>query len=282
MSEPPRRAPLPGVVGLLAGGGLYPRLLAERLVRAQRHVIAAGIRRQTAPSLAKAVDRFEVFGLGAIKRTALYFKGHGVEHIYLAGGIRRPLAWQTLRPDRIALELLMRHRRSGDDALLRGVADAFLSLGLAVADPSPFIEDFLAGEGHLAGPPIAPSALADLDVAWKAAKALGRRDRGQSATALCKKVTGLETKAGTDVLIASAPGPGAVLAKVVKPGQDLRFDRPAIGPATVARAHGASISAIAIEARGVLLLERDRLLDACERHRITLVGFSASGPNAFQ
>jgi DUF1009 family protein len=272
MSRSPEDPPGPGTVGVLAGNGVYPALLARRLVQAGQKVVVAGIRGQTDESLATSVSGFDLFALGAINKTATYFKRNGARRIYLAGGVRRPVAWRRARPDRAALGIIVRNLTAGDDVLLRGVANAFEARGLIVGDPRPFLKDLLADNGRLAGPPIDASTSTDIEVAWRAAKAHGSKDRGQAAIALRGEVAGLEGRAGTDALLASAPGPGAVLVKVVKPGQDPRFDMPAIGPATVEHAHRSAVRAIAVEAGGVLLLERDRLLDACNRHDLSLIG----------
>ncbi len=263
-------------VGLLAGNGVYPKLLADRLARADLKIIAAGLRGQTDPSLIEHVDRYAPFDLGALKRTAAYFTEDGVEALYLAGGVRRPVAWRHLRPDGIAVRLLLKTLIAGDDTLLRGVAAAFAALGLPVADPRPYLNDLLSPPGRLAGPSPTASTLTDLAVAWTAAKAVGRRDGGQAATARGGRVTGVEGKRGTNDLIARA-GKGAVLAKVVKPGQDRRFDLPAVGPDTARVAHAAGLTAVAVEAGGVLLLERERLVSAFDSYEISLVGYPSPG-----
>jgi DUF1009 family protein len=262
MSRSPDDPPGPGTAGVLAGNGVYPALLARRLVQAGQKVVVAGIRGQTDESLATSVNGFEFFALGAINKTATYFKRNGARRIYLAGGVRRPVAWRRARPDRAALGIIVRNLTAGDDVLLRGVANAFEARGLIVGDPRPFLKDLLADNGRLAGPPIDASTSTDIEVAWRAAKVHGSKDRGQAAIALRGEVAGLEGRAGTD----------ALLVKVVKPGQDPRFDMPAIGPATVEHAHRSAVRAIAVEAGGVLLLERDRLLDACNRHDLSLIG----------
>jgi hypothetical protein len=137
----------------------------------------------------------------------------------------------------------------------------------------------LATAGLLAGPAPDKATLADLRIAWNAAHRLGMRDKGQAAIAHLGCVKGLETRAGTDALIARAGEPGAVFAKIVKPGQDERFDMPAIGSSTALRAATKGIKAIAIQADGVILLERDRLIDICKNRGISLISYSAAGPD---
>lgn len=265
-------------VGVLAGNGIYPHLLAERLVQLDFQVVAAGIAGQTRPGPIAGAAHFKRFPLGAIRRTAAFFRRFGVSQMYFAGGVGRPVGWRHLRPDGTALRVMLKHVLRGDDALLRSVASAFENLGMTVADPGPYLGDLLAQAGHLGGPAPSPEAAADLSVAWRAAKRLGRRDRGQAAIARRGRVIGVEGIRGTDALLAAHPGEGGVLAKVVKPGQDRRFDLPAIGPDTIVNAQRAGICAIGIEAGGVLLLERSRIIEACGRLGVALVGVSQEGP----
>jgi DUF1009 family protein len=87
------------------------------------------------------------------------------------------------------------------------------------------------------------------------------------------RIVGREGRAGTDALLARAPGPGAVLAKAVKPGQDRRFDMPAIGPSTIIIAERVGLRAIAVEQGGVLLLRKPRVLELCQERGVSLVGW---------
>ncbi|MCP4600585.1 MAG: LpxI family protein [Proteobacteria bacterium] len=266
----PRAADSP--VGILAGNGTYPTILASSLLERGYRVVVAGIDGQFFGDLPKNCGPFSTFPLGALGATLKFFLCHGAKKIFLAGGVTRKGAWRFLRLDRYTFPLLPYVLVNRDDRLLRRVAEVIGKLGAEVCDPRPFIRDLLAGPGLLAGPEPDSTELKDIDVARRAAKVLGLRDAGQAAIAFRGKVAGCEDRNGTSALIASAPGPGAVLAKVVKPGQDLRFDLPAIGPSTAILACSVGLRAIAVETGGVLLLERDRLFDICEQKGISLLG----------
>ncbi len=259
-------------VGILAGRGRYPYLLAERTIAMGVPVVVAGIEGQFSGTLPPGCGPRASFPLGALGRTAQFFRSCGVSRIYFAGGIARKGILLSARPDRHALTLLLSAFITGDDKLLRMAAKTMGRLGLAVEDPSPIIQDLLTPKGLVAGPTPKNRTKHDIALAWKAAKRLGLRDLGQAATAYKGKVVGLEGRRGTDALLAAAPGPGAVLAKTVKPFQDRRFDLPAIGPSTILIANAVGLCAIAAEAGGVLLLERNRLIDLCHVHNISLIG----------
>lgn len=260
------------VVGVLAGRGEYPAILAERLARAGNRVVLAGIRGQFTGRVPEAAAEFEPVSLGAIGAVGRFFRGHGATLAFMAGGVRRRGAWRSARPDLRAIRLVPRALLGGDDGLLRAVADELAGLGVEIGDPSPFLGDLFAGEGVLAGPAIDGTISRDVDLAWRAALDLGRSDLGQSVVVYRGRVIGREGRAGTDALLSAAPGPGAVMAKAVKPGQDRRFDMPAIGPSTILVGSMVGLRAIAVEAGGVLLLRKERVLELCEERGVSLVG----------
>lgn len=259
-------------VGILAGNGTYPNLLAGCLLERGLEVAVAGIAGQFNGVVPEGCAPVSTFPLGALESTAGFFLSSGARLIFMAGGVTRKGAWKKARPDFTALKLIPKALLAGDDRLLTSVARALEVLGVEVGDPRPYIEDHISRKGVMAGPGPDADSVANIGIAARAARELGARDVGQSALALGGAVVGLEDRRGTDALIAMAPGPGAVLAKVSKPGQDPRFDLPAVGPSTALAACDAGLSAIAVEAGGVLMLERDRLFDICGDKGISLIG----------
>ncbi len=259
-------------VGILAGNGTYPAALAKSLLSRGHRVVVAGIDGHFFSTLPDGCGPKKLFPLGALGRTVRFFLGHDAKEVFLAGGVSRKNAWRSARPDIHAFSLLPRALSGKDDHLLKAVAEKISSLGAEVCDPGPYIAHLLAGEGLLAGPKPNAVVLKNIEVARDAAQRIGRKDVGQAAIAYHGQVSGIEDSTGTNNLVAKAPGPGAVLVKVVKEGQDLRFDRPAVGPSTALLAVATGLDAIAIEARGVLLMERKRLFDICDRKGISLIG----------
>jgi UDP-2,3-diacylglucosamine hydrolase len=272
------RAARPGrTLGVLAGRGVYPHELAGELGAAGHSVAIAAIRGQAAPPPPGICDSWAEFPPGAIGRVARWFLERGASTAFFAGGVARATAVRSLRLDRHSAPLVLRALLGGDDRLLRAAAERFAALGVEIGDPTPFVGKMVAGSGRLAGPEPDRNALFDLQVARRAALGIGARDAGQSAIALGGRVSGVEDRRGTDALLESAARPGAVLAKVVKPGQDRRFDMPAVGPETIRRARASGVRAIEVEAGGVLLLSKRSVLDLCATAGISLVGFSPAG-----
>ena len=262
----------PPPVGLLAGRGVYPKYLFDNIAKTGAPVVVAGLAGQTAHAYFRGARAFETFPLGALVETARFFIGNNVDTIYFAGGIDRKTAWRYCRPDPIGWGLLLIALARGDDRLLRKTARVYETLGISVGDPSPFTEEMLASKGHLGGPVPDRAAIADLTVAWRAAKSHGAADKGQAAVARNGSVVAREGRFGTDHLINTCSVGGGVLVKAVKPGQDRRFDLPAIGPDTMVACKRRGIIAIGIEAEGVLILEKERVLSLSDALAVSLVG----------
>jgi len=258
--------------GLLAGRGLYPVLLARRLVEDGHSVVVVGLAGQYAKGSVPDALAETIAPVGALGKAASFFTKHGVTDGFMAGGVMRKGVWRYVRPDMMAMLLLPRVVFKGDDFLLREVAKKFEKCGIKIKDPSRYLETDFAGQGHIAGGALPSDKDGDLRLAWEAAIAHGRSDKGQTVIVHKGRVVGLEGRRGTDALLSCAPGPGAVMAKVVKPGQDRRFDMPAIGPSTAIIASMVGLRAIIVEAGGVLLIDKERLFAVCNRTGVCLVG----------
>jgi DUF1009 family protein len=143
---------IPRPLGILAGRGVYPKLLMDEIQKSGVQVVVAGLAGQIDAERFDGAASIEIFPIGAIARAAAFFKRHRVVAIYFAGGIRRTGAWQYTRLDLIGLGLVVSALARGDDTLLRRTANAFEKLGVQVGDPAPYLDGLLAPEGHLAGP----------------------------------------------------------------------------------------------------------------------------------
>jgi len=197
----------------------------------------------------------------------------GCRSVVFAGAMTRPrLDLARLDPVSSGLVATL---NSGDDSTLRAIADLFAANGLTVIAAQDVRPDLLAGAGVLGA--CAPSAadLADIRRAAEIAGALGQVDVGQAVVVAQGLCLGLETLQGTDRMLEFVTrtaaglrpdpvGTGGVLFKAAKPGQDLRFDLPAIGPATIRAAAAAGLAGVAVTAGGALLLERQKTLALAE------------------
>ena len=279
MNRPESSVP---ALGLIAGNGVYPLLLA-RSARAAgvSRIVAAAFENETDPALTALVDEIAWLRVGQLGRLLTFFKAQAVPRAIMAGQIA-PKNLFDLRPDFKALLLLGRLRERNAESLFGAVADELLRAGVELLPATTSLEHLLAPVGHIAGPALGRRGRLDVAFALQIAKAVSALDIGQSVLVKNGTVLAVEAFEGTDLTIrrggalAGTKG-GAVLAKVSKPNQDLRFDVPVIGPRTLETAAEARVGVIVVEAGKTLLLENDTLRALAARHRITLVGETAAG-----
>ncbi|HVM94967.1 MAG TPA: UDP-2,3-diacylglucosamine diphosphatase LpxI, partial [Candidatus Acidoferrales bacterium] len=203
------------------------------------------------------------------------FRTAGIEQVVMAGGIRKEALLEHFAPDERGMRFLSRLQTFGDDTLLRGLAEELESEGLHVVESTLFLSSILTPAGVLTGNALDASQEQDVRYGVEVAKAIGRWDVGQTVVVKSRIVLAVEAIEGTDATIRRAGRPGAVVVKVSKPQQDLRFDVPAVGPQTVRSCVESGISVLALEVGKTLLLDKEELLAEAEGAGLTIVGVEA-------
>ena len=269
--------PPPPSLGIIAGSGAYPILLARaaRAAGVQR-LVAATFEHETDPALAALADETTVLRVGQLGRLLGFFQRAGVSRAVMAGQIAPKNLWD-LRPDFRALLLLGRLRERNAESLFGAVADELAGAGVELLPATIYLEHLLAPAGHFAGPAPGKRARLDAEFALRVARQTAALDIGQSVVVKHGTVLAVEAFEGTDACLRrggalAGPRGGATLGKVSKPGQDLRFDVPVIGPRTLETAAEAGVRTVAVEAGKTLLLERETLETLAAARRITLYG----------
>lgn len=254
-----------GKLGILAGGGSLPNLIIEACRQSGRELFVVAFEDQADADLVSDVPHAWV-RLGAAGKTLKLLKDASVEELILAGRITRP-TMAALRPDAKAVEFFakMGTKVFGDDGLLRALAATLEAEGFMVTSPTAILGDLQVEEGVLGA--IGPDESARLDISRgiDVLNALSPVDVGQAVAVQEGLVLGVEAVEGTDALIERcAPlkrdGPGPILVKIRKLGQDTRVDLPTIGHATVKQARDAGFRGIAVEANAALVLEREQVI----------------------
>lgn len=256
------------MLAMIAGRGRLPVILAETLEQAGRPLRIAtldGIGSDLPDRMVWRSFRVEHLGslLGDLRR-------EGFTEVCFAGSITRPVLDPSLIDEatKPLLERLLATLSSGDDGALRAVVSIFEDHGLTVRSAAELRPDLLAEPGFCAGPRPSGPALENLPRACAILQALAAQDVGQSVVVGQRQCLGIETIQGTDALLEFVEhsdqrhkrGQDGVLVKGPKPGQDLRIDMPAIGPATVQRAARAGLAGIVVQAGKTLILDRDALI----------------------
>ena len=249
-------------LAIVAGGGSLPLALADACRTSERPYFLLGL--EGFAEAGRLEGHPHRWGrIGAVGRVIETVLEEGASEVVFAGHVRRP-SLAALRPDLFTVRVLARAGRKalGDDGLMRLVTEAFESKGLRVVEVSSILADALALAGPLGALEPDETALEDIRRGLEVAGALGRADAGQAVVVQQGIVLAIEAAEGTDRMVARAAclrreGPGGVLVKMAKPQQDRRMDLPVIGPATVDAAAAAGLRGIAIEAGGVLVMDRE-------------------------
>ncbi len=251
------------MLALIAGQGALPTAIVAALSR--RPVICAV--EGFAPEGLK-VDRWiRLERLGSALRD---LKAAGVRRVCFAGAIRRPKI-DPAAIDAATLPLvpvLLKAMAAGDDAALRAVIGIFEDAGLEVVAAHEAAPGLLMGPGCPTRAQPAAQARDDAARAEAIIAAMGRADVGQSCAVLSGQALAVEGVFGTDWMLdslrARPDGRGGILFKAPKPGQERRADLPVIGPGTVAGAQAAGLEGLVIEAGGVMVLDRARVIADCD------------------
>ncbi|HEX3983691.1 MAG TPA: UDP-2,3-diacylglucosamine diphosphatase LpxI [Acidisoma sp.] len=269
-------------LGIIAGSGPLPAQVARAAEAAGRRVFIIGLEGHAEPAvLAPFPHAFLRFG-GAVRIISL-LKEQGCEDLVLVGPVRRP-SFRDLRPDAEGLKLLARIGRAafmGDDGLLKAVIRVLGEEGFRVRGAHEILGGLIGRVGLLTKVAPDEQATSDIQRGVAVCRALGQADVGQGCVVQAGIVLAVEAVEGTDAMLSRCaalawPGPGGVLVKLVKPGQERRADLPTIGEQTVQRAIAAGLRGIAYEAAGTIIVNRDRMVATADAAGFFVIGLSSA------
>src|SRR5881392_572058 len=264
---------MPEILGIIAGNGVYPRLLADSARKAGvKKIVAAAFTGETDSVLAQHVDQIEWMRVGQLGRLLKFCRGQDVHQAIMAGQIA-PKNLFDLRPDLKALMLLGKLKQRNAESIFAAIADELAKVDVDLLPATTFLEDSLAAAGLIAGAKLSRQEEDDVDLGWKIAKEIARLDIGQTVIVKNGTVLAVEAFEGTNEAVrrgGALAREGAVMIKVAKPNQDMRFDVPVVGLETIKVASEAKLRVIAVEAGKTLLLERDKVVDLAQRSKISI------------
>ena len=266
--------PPPDILGIIAGNGVYPRLLADSARESGvNKIVAAAFTGETEPALEQHVDVVEWMRVGQLSRLLKFFRAQEIRHAIMAGQIA-PKNLFDLRPDLKALMLLGKLKQRNAESIFSAIADELSKIEVDLLPATTFLEDSLAQPGLIAGRKLSAREENDVELGWNVAKEIARLNIGQTVIIKNGTVVAVEALEGTNEAIRRGgilARESGVMVKVSKPNQDMRFDVPVIGVETVRVAAESRLRIIAIEAGKTLLLERDAIADLADHAKFQLL-----------
>lgn len=264
-------------LGMIAGGGMMPVEIIKYCNNNGIDIFVMGIEPfAKEEELKDAPHGFAKIGeAGKILKT---FKNNGVQNIVLAGGIKRP-SFKELIPDWEGMKIMTRLaiKKMSDDNMFRAVIDEIEKHGFKVVGIEEVVPEMMFSEGVYGKVKPSSDDMDDIQRGLTVAKALGAVDVGQAVAVQEGMVLAVEAIEGTDMMLSRAAtvkkqGKAPIMVKVLKPGQDLRVDLPAIGIQTIELLKKYGIGGIAVEAGGILLIERDAVIKMADEAGIFIIG----------
>src|SRR5919106_5874962 len=255
-------------LGLIAGNGRFPFLVLEA-ARAMGHDVTVIATKEEAftdlnDAAAKARAQIHWISLGELGKCLTLLKAAGVSHAVMAGQVKHTKIFAGgIVPDAKFLSLLMKLPFRNTDGLIGAVASVLKDEGIELIDSTSLLEPMLASAGVMTKRAPTEEEEKDFAFGYEMADAIAGLDIGQTVAVKHLAVVAVEAMEGTDEVIARAghlAGPGVRIVKVAKPKQDMRFDVPVVGLATVNAMRTAGASAISIDAGKTLMFERDELI----------------------
>jgi DUF1009 family protein len=267
-------------LGLIAGNGRFPFLVLDAARGAGHTVTIIAIKEEAFAELEAAAAREPVaavhrVSLGQLGKCISLLKAAGVQQAVMAGQVKHTKLFADIVPDMTLLGVLMRLKSRNTDALISGVADVLRDHGITLLDSTAFLAPLLAAGGVLTKRTPTEAESADLAFGYRIADAIAGLDIGQTVAVKAAAVVGVEAMEGTDALIARAgqlAGAGVCVVKVAKPNQDMRFDVPVIGVATIAAMHAARATVLSIDAGKTLMIDGHAIVAAADAAGVCIVG----------
>jgi DUF1009 family protein len=271
-------------IGLIAGNGTFPFLVLRAARRLGHDVVVVAIKGEASADLeplARELGQttFASIELGQLGKAIKALKDGGVSQAVMAGQVKHVKLFGGVMPDMTLLSVLTRLKGNNTDALIAAVAGVLQDHGITLMNSTEMLKELVAGAGVLSRAQPTDAMRADFAFGYRAADGIAGLDIGQTVVVKDRAVVAVEGMEGTDEAIARAgalAGAGTRVIKVAKPKQDMRFDVPVVGVATIAAMQQAGADALTIDAGRTLILDGDDFIRAADAAGIVVVGRATS------
>ncbi len=282
----PVRAPLHSesskTLGLVAGMGELPRVIASEAKKKGYRVVVIALQPPADDSVKPFGDDFHKVKIGHLGTLITLLKKSYVTNAVMAGKVPKRLLYKhktSLIPDIRAAKLLLSLKDRSDDTIMKALVKEFEKEGIKLHNTTAFIKELLAPEGTLTQTKPSKNEMEDIKFGWKIAKEMGHLDIGQTVVIKDKAVMAVEAIEGTDEAIKRGGHlavEGAVVVKVSKPGQDMRFDVPVVGADTLHAMKKAKASALAVESGKTIIIDMENFIKEADKAKISVVGIRSA------
>ena len=266
-------------IGLIAGNGRFPFLALQGARSLGHEVTIVAVKEEAFPELEAAARSagadLHWVSLGHLGRCIKILKSAGISRAVMAGQVKHVKIFSGIIPDLTLLSVLTRLKSRNTDALISAVADVMRNEGIELLNSTAFLEPLLARAGVLTSRAPSAEETADFEFGYRMADVIAGLDIGQTIAVKHQAVVAVEAMEGTDEVIGRAghlAGPGVRIVKVAKPKQDMRFDVPVVGFATIKAMRVAGATALSIDAGKTLVLDGDAVFASANEAGITIVG----------
>ena len=260
-------------IALLAGAGDLPLIWARAAREKGREVYVYNLVERVNSLLEESADQVKTVKVGLLDELIATLLADGIEELVMIGSIDKTMLFQGVQLDRRFQLLLAGLENLNNDSILSGIVNEFIQAGLQVLPQSIYLEELLASAGILSSQQPDEQLLSDLQFAFKIAREIGRLDIGQTVVVQNRTVLAVETIEGTDQAITRGgelAGPGVVVAKVAKAGQDFRFDLPVVGEGTLNTLIAVKARGLVVEAGNTLIIDKENFLKRAEENGIVV------------
>jgi DUF1009 family protein len=266
-------------IGLIAGNGRFPFLVLQGARSLGHQATIVAIKEEAFADLEQAAEdahaEFHWVSLGQLGKCIKILKAAGVSRAVMAGQVKHVKIFSGIIPDLTLMSVLARLKARNTDALISAVADVLRDDGIELLDSTAFLQPLLAREGAVTERAPDEQERLDFDFGYRMADAIAALDIGQTIAVKHQAVVAVEAMEGTDEVIGRAgllAGPGVRIVKVAKPKQDMRFDVPVIGIATIHAMRTAGATALSIDAERTLIFDVELVLQSANDAGISIVG----------
>jgi len=265
-------------IGLIAGGGQFPILFSKKAINKGYKVFAVGFSSETDQSIDDHVEDLKWLYLGQISKLIKYFKQNHIKEAVMLGSIQKTNIFKDIRPDFKALSFIAKTARTHDDSILSSFADLLLKEGIKILPSTFLLPELISPKGCWTKKKPDNAEKKDIFQGWKLAKEIGKLDIGQCIIISNGTVLAVEAIEGTDAAIKRggllSNKNGAIVVKLSKPSQDMRFDLPSSGCGTIESMHESGVTVLALEAEKSLAFDREEMVALANKYNISIIAYT--------